>query len=310
MPNKAPESAPIAATFDDAGKEVVSDNGHGGHERRICGMKRRTFFIVAAIVAVVVIAAIVGGVVGGLKAAKKSDGDVPGDTPEPIFTGPIGAKERQLAVTNSNTGVPNIQLFYNDLATTDILYRRIVSDKSGAEHKLDLAISPNWGSPVTASAWRLSNPLGVQIFYITNATADTSNSNKTNIAQATINCSVNGTEACDVTSNSIISTNITESVHASSKLSSLRLSPTSVRVYFQAANENLLTMVGDDVSKNGWTDAVLQKGDDAAFPGSYFQVVGPEENEINAWYVVKKGGRMKHFSYRDVLGPKSNRESF
>lgn len=175
MPNKSPESAPIAATFDDAGKEVVPDNGHGGHERRICGMKRRTFFIVATIVAVVVIAAIVGGVVGGLKAGKKSDGDdAPGDAPEPIFTGPIGAKERQLAVTNSN----------------------------------------------------------------------------------------------------------------------------------------LLTMVGDDVAKNGWTDAVLQKGDDAAFPGSYFQVVGPEEDEINAWYVVKKGGRMKHFSYRDVLGPKSNRESF
>jgi hypothetical protein len=58
-------------------------------EKRICGMKRRVFLIVAAVAAVVVIAAIVGGVVGGVNAAKSEDASSAGRWVADILLGPV-----------------------------------------------------------------------------------------------------------------------------------------------------------------------------------------------------------------------------
>ena len=61
---------------DDAGLIAVEQTRTGKPKReRICGLKRRTFFIVAAIVGILVVCAAVGGGVGGAMAARKGKDD-------------------------------------------------------------------------------------------------------------------------------------------------------------------------------------------------------------------------------------------
>ncbi|KAI8676601.1 hypothetical protein LRP88_10388 [Fusarium phalaenopsidis] len=315
--------------------------------RRIFGMKRRKFLIVLAAIMFMLVAAAVGGTVGGIHANKgddngKEDGGGGGgggdggdgnddstptttDTgPVPRKTGPIDADERFLAaVVAADDDDENFQVFYNDLNTTNILYRRMHDDDGGAEHTLDLDIEPNYGTPLAATLRLASSIMTTQLFYVT--TED----NETQIAQVTLNCgnlnaddddgdddndddgedddddnqaggtANSGTAACAVASNSIISTNLTNGVHPDSKLAALRLGNDSTRVYFQASGTNIWALNGDDADAEGWVGSNLMGG---VRPGSSIAATRSNATDIHVFFVANSTGWMRTFNYADVLG--------
>lgn len=64
-----PTNPPITYLKEDT---AVEDHS-AGRDGRICGLARRTFWIVLVVVAIVIVAAAVGGGVGGSMASKKSN---------------------------------------------------------------------------------------------------------------------------------------------------------------------------------------------------------------------------------------------
>lgn len=67
-------------------------------ERRICGLKRKVFIILAGLVAFLVVGAIVGGAVGGTVGKSKSTSTVPSS---PTTTGPSSAPPTSTAIASS-----------------------------------------------------------------------------------------------------------------------------------------------------------------------------------------------------------------
>ncbi|KAL2694459.1 hypothetical protein Neosp_001037 [[Neocosmospora] mangrovei] len=318
--------------------------------RRIFGMKRRKFLIVLAAIMFMLVAATVGGAVGGTQANKGDDngkedggggggggGDGDGgndnddstptttDTgPVPRKTGPIDADERFLtAVIAADDDDENFQVFFNDLNTTNILYRRMHDDDGGAEHTLDLEIEPNYGTPLAATLRLASSIMTTQLFYVT--TED----NETQIAQVTLNCgnlnvddddgdddndddgedgddddnqaggtANSGTAACAVTSNSIISTNLTNGVHPDTKLAALRLGNDSTRVYFQASGSNIWALNGDDADAEGWVGSNLMGG---VRTGSSIAATRSNATDVHVFFVANSTGFMRTFNHADAL---------
>ncbi|MCJ1441590.1 MAG: hypothetical protein MMC23_002079 [Stictis urceolatum] len=93
-----------------------SGQGMSSEPRRMCGMKRRTFFIVAAIAAIVVIGAVVGGAVGatvnkGSSSSNSNDGiaQTTGSTPSHTSTSPgtnsVGVQTTAPASSTTNNGI-------------------------------------------------------------------------------------------------------------------------------------------------------------------------------------------------------------
>lgn len=211
------------------------------HPQTICGLKKRTFFIVQPVVFIIVLGTLVGGLVGGLTAnnggsnsdsgvKSSSDSDDDDQLPAPktsaVFpepTGPTEPEDKAMAVSTSSDS--NVQLFYQDLDTTNILYRRIQNDKAADEQALDLDIKPQWGTSITAAALNGSDPISTRVFYVAEENG------RTDIVQATLQCKVDG-DTCSTTSNSIISSNITGDIHAHTKLSSLYLHEDFIGVYY------------------------------------------------------------------------------
>ncbi|KAJ4307628.1 hypothetical protein N0V84_012598, partial [Fusarium piperis] len=238
--------------------------------------------------------------------------------PAPRKTGPIDADERFLtAVVAADDDDENFQVFYNDLNTTNILYRRMHDDNGGPEHTLDLDIEPNYGTPLAATLRLASSIMTTQLFYVT--TED----NETQIAQVTLNCgnlnadegdeendgdgedddddnqaggnTNSGTAACAVASNSIISTNLTNGVHPDSKLAALRLGNDSVRVYFQAGGTNIWALNGDDAA--GWAGSNLMGG---VRPGSSIAATRSNATDVQVFFVANQTGLMRTFNYDNV----------
>ncbi|KPM37192.1 hypothetical protein AK830_g9361 [Neonectria ditissima] len=329
--------AGLIPAFDSTHKEVAIKDAEGdmrGGEasldqttkaRTCCGMKRRTFFIALAVLAAVLVAVVVGGVVGGLRAGSDSGTDSSTSGSVPRKTGPIDADERCMAaalVTDDDDQVTYV--FYNDLNTTDILYRRIHDDQGGSGYTLGLSIEPNWGAPLAAGAGLSSSVITNRLYYVT--TTD----NETQIAEAVLNCgninNDNGsvdnddddddddgdddddddddngdnnsvqTGLCSVTSNSIISSNVSNAVHPDTKLAALRLSNDSMRVYFQAAGGNIWVLHNDD---GDWSASNLMGDVDT---GSSIAVSGVNATPLHVFYVSESTERLRYFAYSDSLG--------
>ncbi|KAF4975603.1 hypothetical protein FZEAL_7633 [Fusarium zealandicum] len=242
--------------------------------------------------------------------------------PVPRQTGPIDADERILAaVVAADDDDENLQIFYNDLNTTNILYRRMHDDSSGPEHTLELDIEPNYGTPLAATIRLASSVMTTQLFYVT--TRD----NETQIAEVTLNCgNLNadeaddaadddaaddadsdndssegsgnvdpGTVACNVSSNSIISSKFTDGVHPESKLAALRLRDQSLRVYFQASDTNISALNGDSAGED-W-DGLNLMGD--VRPGSSIAASRSNTSDVHVFFVANQTNLLRTFSYGD-----------
>lgn len=280
-------------------------SAYGKPERRCCGLKRKTFLIVLSVLTVVLIAAIVGGVVGGIE-AKRSSNDDDSSTIDPVETGPIDADQRSMAaafVIRGNT--ENSQVFYNDLNSTSIMYNRLVDDTGTEARNLTLDIEPSWGAPlaVTARYATSDNTTTTQLFYITTHSENSSTATgDTHIARAVLDCgALDSLDACNVTSNDIISSNLTHGVHPASKLAALRLTNDSVRIYFQANGEgaNLWVLLNDGGDDDGWTGSNVVGN---VLEGSAIAASAQNRSSLHVFYVANTTERLAYVEYSDILG--------
>ncbi|UNI20067.1 hypothetical protein JDV02_006193 [Purpureocillium takamizusanense] len=317
-----------------------------------CGLKRRTLLIVVAVAAVVMVAAVVGGVVGGLRRArgdssgggggtdKDNDDDVPqptwtGTGPAPIATGPIQPSQRAVAVsmtmsmstakTTNDGETPELQLFYQDLNTTDVFLRRIRDDEARLERRVELTIRPDWGTALAAAAAAFNGSgsgtatatVWTQLFYVSSA-------GRTNasVVQATLECG-GGDDGCATRSNSVVSANVTtHRVNARTRLAALRIggggdaggggsSSSIVRVYYQAEDGSLSVLNGDraDTKSSGsegggggggeWTTTLVRTG---VHMGSAIVAHGPAKDDLSVYY-INSTNQLQFLEYSDILGP-------
>ncbi|KAF2265747.1 hypothetical protein CC78DRAFT_532122 [Lojkania enalia] len=115
-----PSSNEKQVSHDDAGLlSVEHESRRDAQERRICGLKKRTFIIVAAIIATFVIVAAVGGAVGGYYANKtdttptKTTGSMTSGTTSPMNLGTTGP------VTSGTTGMASLPCSPNPATSTN-----------------------------------------------------------------------------------------------------------------------------------------------------------------------------------------------
>jgi len=311
-----------------ADKEAVGPaTGGAAPARACCGLKRRTFLIVVAVAAVIVIGAVVGGVVGGLRANKDSDdntstGSGPGSDPDapqptwtgtgpaPIPTGPIQPSQRSLAVSASaDNETQELQLFYQDLGTTDVLLRRIRNDEARTEHKLNLTIPPDWGTSLAAAAVNgtgtgsgssTTDPVSTQLFYISSAGRANAS-----VVQATLECPPRG-ETCATRSNTVVSANVTgHRVNARTRLAALRIGDGGgggggiLRVYYQAEDGSLSVLNGDRAASSGWTTTLVRTG---VYMSSAIVAHGPDKDDLSLYY-INSTNQLQFLEYSDILGP-------
>ncbi|GJN74354.1 hypothetical protein PLICBS_008445 [Purpureocillium lilacinum] len=312
-----------------ADKEAVGPaTGGAAPARTCCGLKRRTFLIVVAVAAVIVIGAVVGGVVGGLRANKDSDvntssgsgpgsdSDAPqptwtGTGPAPIPTGPIQPSQRSLAVSASaDNETQELQLFYQDLGTTDVLLRRIRNDEARTEHKLNLTIPPDWGTSLAAAAVNgtgtgsgssTTDPVSTQLFYISSAGRANAS-----VVQATLECPPRG-ETCATRSNTVVSANVTgHRVNARTRLAALRIGGDGggggggiLRVYYQAEDGSLSVLNGDRAASSGWTTTLVRTG---VYMSSAIVAHGPDKDDLSLYY-INSTNQLQFLEYSDILGP-------
>jgi hypothetical protein len=270
-------------------------------DRTICGLKSRVAWGLLVVITLVVIAAVVGGVVGSRQAQKGSSPD-PGKDEPPDPSGSLAEGSRALAASTSSTDkAANLQVFYQDLETTNILYRLVWDDEPRDEQRLDLPIPPNQATPLAVAATNQQDPVMVSLFYIS------TKSSAPVIVEAALECRP-GMARCDTKSNQVISDNITTPIAPNTALAALRIAGhSSVRVYYQAYNELLWVL-----SRNGGGDEawVPQRIGGPALAGSGLAVYGtgrPEPN-VHLACVWKATTELRLFGITDVLGASGSRE--
>lgn len=270
-------------------------------------MRRRTFFIVAGVIALGLIAALVGGLVGGLNSRKSKSGGGSGDSdgsdddpPSPTPTGPLDPSKRSLAAgTTSGSADSTLQVFYQDLDTTDVLYRLVWSDKAKDEQRTELDITPMQGTPlaVTSSNTTDGNGVDVNLFYLTiNDTSDVS------IVRAALECS-NGADTCSTASNEVISGVLSNGVDPKSDLSAVLLNneASRFRVYYQAPGAVIWVLVADDPSgSDDWS--AHQIGGPAPHGTGIAATVEKDEGSLMVAYVYNDTQVIRAVEYTDAIG--------
>ena len=290
--------------------------GGGASSRRYCGLRRTTFFIVLAVVALVIIGAVVGGAVGGVEASKSHDSSSSSSPTSssassatastgqstPTATGPIQPSQRAIAATAaSRTGSPQLQVFYQDLDTTSVRYRLVQNDTAADEHTADLSVEPIRATPLAAAAVADSDPLSVQIFYLT------VHQGATYVAQATLSCGRGALSSpCSTQSNAIIGQGAGPAVYGLTKLAALRPDQDTIRVYYQAAAGDLWALDGDHAKTSGWTANHIAVN---ATLGTGIVASGVNTTDMNVFFVSKQTDRLRWLPYDDVIGPQQSKFS-
>ncbi|CAH0019719.1 unnamed protein product, partial [Clonostachys rhizophaga] len=217
---------------------------------------------------------------------------------EQELRGPINKTQRSVAASiSSGAEGSDVQIFYQELNTTAISYRRIVNDKAKAEQKASLSIEPAWGTPMAAAAINGSNPLRTQLFYLS-----VDSDNRTNIAEAMFECQ--DSESFSTVSNTVISGSVDRLVHPETKLSALRLGDDLLRVFYQQTDSSIQALRWDD--KSGWYGNKVRQN---AHPGTAIAVAAAERKAVHIFYVGLTSMTLRVSIYDDQLGPKGFRRA-
>jgi len=265
---------------------------------RICGLRRKIFFIVLAVAFILVAGAVAGGVAGGLPAknsSSSSEGSADSDSDStssglaPGPTGTIQGSERRMAASVSSDA--NVQLFYQDIDTPDIFFRVISDDDAADEKTVSLDIEPRRGTSLASASLNGSDPVESRLFYLAYGEPDTA------IVQATLRCDE---DTCETTSNYVISSNTSESLHELSKLSALWLADDFVRVYWQAEGGDIWVLTGDDTEE--WGETKVAEG---GYPATGIVSVAPDEKNIHLFFVGNETKELRYMDYSDIMGGKS-----
>jgi hypothetical protein len=284
-------------------------------KKTICGLRRRTAWIIIAVVAVALVAGLTGGLVVGLRVRNSSapsnaessnaGSNNPGpssntttssNTTSPLA--PLDPKKRAVSVATSSDDT--LQVFYQDLNTTSLLYRLVWGGKAGAEQKADLHISPNQGTAVAAVSLNSSNGQSVvaHVFYVS-----TDSSNITMIVQATLDCPVGG-ESCHTTFNGAVNSSSSNPIHPQSGVSAALLDAQTsrFRLYYQAIGTYIWVTVGDNPTVNGW--AAHRIGGPAVPGSSITSSLNINSSSLMAFYVANESIALRDVEYVDSIGAK------
>ena len=257
--------------------------------RTIWGFKRRTFLVAAGLVVLLFAAALVGAVVGVWASNKSKTDAEPWPTVVPTPNIPLNPSLRNLAASRSaaSTG-EDIQIFYNDLASTDVLYRLRWNGDSRPEQAVTLHLEPSPGTPLAVVSSG-TNPVTVYLFYITARSADSAG-----IAQAVLTCAGGGA-GCSTVSNELISANVTNGVDPDTGLAAVLLDGrSSIRVYYEAQFHHIWELNSDTANAAGWG------GQHIAGPilsGAGIAAYVDNSSAVNIFSVANKTLTMRVFTY-------------
>lgn len=261
----------------------------------IFGLRRRVFFSLAGTILILVI---VGAVIGALVGSSRI-GDNRGSSSD---SGPLLPNQRQIgAATMDITGSTraNIQVAYQDLETTDLLYRLIWDDAAGAEQRLsNLSPEPRRGTPIAVTTVNATNGIEIEVFYLS---VNADNSSMSNICQLTLECGLGATN-CSVSQNKIISDVTNKGVFETSGLAVTTLSDTSeTQLYYKGGGRAIRVLSRtNDPSSTGWVDGFVGS---SSFAGSAIGVnFNSNEDTIQVVWVSAKTKELQEMSYSDSTG--------
>lgn len=263
--------------------------------KMIFGLSRGVFWLIAGMAtALVVVGAVVGAVVGSSRIGGASN---PSATPN---AGPMSANARNIAAATMNitgsTGT-NVQVVYQDLDTTDLLYRLIWEDTAAGEQRLTLSPSPQQETPiaVTTSNMTANDGIVTNVFYLS---VSKDNSSLSDICQATLQCAL-GAQNCTVLNNGIISGNASKEIVGTSGLAATLLSDTSqTRVYYKGGGRAVRALVGNDPATNGWQDIWIGS---QSFAGSSIGAnFDAKEETIQVVWVHSAAKELQEITYSDT----------
>lgn len=191
----------------------------------------------------------------------------------------------------------NVQVVYQDLDTTDLLYQLIWNYTAAGEQRLSLSPSPQQETPiaVTTSNMNADNGIVTSVFYLS---VSKDNSSLSDICQATLQCSL-GAPNCTVLNNEIISGNASQEVIGTSGLAATLLSDTSeTRVYYKGGGGAVRALVGNDPAINAWQDIWIGS---QSFAGSGIGVnFDAKQETIQVVWVHSATKELQEITYTDA----------
>ncbi|KAF3766387.1 hypothetical protein M406DRAFT_330214 [Cryphonectria parasitica EP155] len=269
--------------------------------RTIFGLRRRVFWMLAgAVSALVIVGAVVGAVVGSSRIGS-GGGNAGGSSTS--SSSPMAAANRHIGAAAMNvtgsTGT-NVQVVYQDLNTSDLLYRLVWNDQASGEQRLSLSPAPQRKTPiaVTTTNTTASDGIMTNVFYLSE---DTNDSSMSTICQVTLQCSLNA-ENCTVSDATVISANATNGVVNTSGLAATLVSDNvQARVFYKAGSHGVRVLSGTSGEADGWQDTVLGS---ASYAGSDISVnLDPDEDTLQVIFVNKNTKEFETFLYSDAAGP-------
>lgn len=265
-------------------------------KRTILGLRRRVFWSIAGVVTILVIVdAVVGAVIGSSKIGSTSSSTT--------TTAPMTAQQRGIGAATMNiTGstATNVQVVYQDLDSTDLLYRLVWNDKAGAEQRISsLDPSPQQKTPiaVTTANNTANDGIVTSIFYLSE---NHDNSSLSDIGQVTLQCSL-GVENCTVSVIGKISDGALKGVLHNSGLAAVLLPDSSdIRVYYKNGGHAIRALVGNGTTTDGWDDILIGS---QASPQSSISVNFDQKNgNLQVVFVNMSSKLLQEIVYSDAAG--------
>lgn len=254
----------------------------------------------AGVITTLMIVGVVVGAVIGSSTGNSSAGNSPSST---TTNSPMVAADRQIGAATMNiTGstTANIQVVYQDLQSTDLLYRLIWDDIAGAEQRISsLDPAPQQQTPIAVTTANTTTNDGIttNIFYLS---INAANYSFSDICQVTLQCSL-GAENCTVSAAGIISDEAYQGVLSNSGLSAAVLPDTSdIRVYYKNGAHAVRVLAGNGTAANGWVDSRVGS---QSFPGSSIAVNYDQiKDTLQVIFVNSNSKEMQDFTYSDPSG--------
>lgn len=253
------------------------------------------------ITTLVTVGVVVGAVIGSSTTAGNTNSTMTS------LNSSMSASNRQIGAATMNiTGstATNIQVVYQDLTTTDLLYRLVWDDAAGAEQRISsLNPPPQQTTPiaVTTTNTTANDEIITNVFYLS---TNQDNSSLSDICQVTLRCSL-GAENCTVSASGIISDRASMGVLSDSGLSATLLPESSnILVYYKNGGEAVQVLAGNGTATDSWEDSRIGS---LAFPGSGISANYDQNKDIlEVIFVNSDSKEFEEFAYSDTAGIGTN----
>lgn len=250
---------------------------------------------------------IVGIVVGAVIGSSTTNSDGGSSSTSTANSISMSASDRQIGaatmnITNSTS--TNIQVVYQDLDSTDLLYRLVWDDTVGSEQRISsLDSSPQQKTPiaVTTTNTTANDGITTNIYYLS---ANAGNSSLSDICQVTLQCSL-GAENCTVSASTVISDGALKGVASNSGLSAVVLPGSSeVRVYYKNGAHAVRVLAGNVTATSGWEDSRIGSLSyaESGISVNYNQV----GDELQVIFVNSDSLELQELTYSDAAGVGTN----